>query len=74
MTYTTPVQNLLKQSKNNPDKVYLYQPIERQWQKFTWAEVEHQARSIAKGLQSRVYEKGSRIGILSKKLCSLDYQ
>jgi long-subunit acyl-CoA synthetase (AMP-forming) len=66
MTYTTPVQNLLKQSKNNPNKVYLHQPIERQWQKYTWTEVEHQARCIAKGLQSQGYEKGSRIGILSK--------
>lgn len=66
MEYFTPVQNLLAQADNNPNRVFLHQPVNRQWQEFTWADVEHQSRSIAAGLREQGFEQGSKIGILSK--------
>ena len=66
MDYLTSVQNLLKTTAKQPDKVFLNQPIDRQWHTFTWREVEHQARCIAAGLIAQGYKPQSRIGILSK--------
>ena len=66
MTYFTPVDNLIKNSERYGKKVFLHQPIDRQWHQFTWKEVEQQARCIAAGLQNQGYEKNTKIGILSK--------
>jgi long-subunit acyl-CoA synthetase (AMP-forming) len=66
MEYFTPIQNLLKHTAQHPDKVFLHQPIDRQWHEFTWQEVEQQARCIAAGLKAQGYENGANIGILSK--------
>jgi long-chain acyl-CoA synthetase len=66
MRYFTPVENLLRNSADYGDKVFLHQPISGQWHEFTWAKVEHQARCIATGLQAQGYEQGTKIGILSK--------
>lgn len=66
MEYSTPLQNFLNHSASQPNKVFLHQPVNRQWQEFTWQEVETQARCIANALKSQGYEKGSNIGILSK--------
>ena len=66
MTYFTPVDNLLKNSARYSDKVFLHQPIDRQWHTFTWKDVEQQARCIATALQEQGYDKGTKIGILSK--------
>jgi len=66
MEYFTPLQNLLKHTARHPNKVFLHQPINRQWHEFTWADVEHQARCIAAGLKAQGYKEGANIGILSK--------
>ena len=66
MEYQTPVKNLLDKTQLHPDKAFLHQPVNRQWQIFSWADVEQQARCIAAGLKAQGYESGSRIGILSK--------
>ena len=66
MEYFTPLQNLLKNSALHPNKVFLHQPVNRQWLEFTWADVEHQARCIAAGLKNQGYDEGTKIGILSK--------
>ena len=66
MEYSTPLQNFLNHSASQPNKVFLHQPVNRQWQEFTWQEVESQARRIASALKAQGYEKGSNIGILSK--------
>jgi len=66
MTYFTPVECLIKNNKLHPNKVFLHQPVNRQWQQFTWADVEHQARCIANGLKEQGFVQGDSIGILSK--------
>lgn len=66
MKYFTPIQSLLNNSKRHPDKVFLHQPINREWHTFTWQQVELQARKIAAGLKAKNFPQGSRIGILSK--------
>jgi long-chain acyl-CoA synthetase len=66
MRYFTPIENLLRNSADYGNKVFLHQPINGQWHEFTWADVEQQARCIATGLQAQGYEQGTKIGILSK--------
>lgn len=66
MEYFTPVECLLKNSELYPNKIFLHQPVNRQWQQFTWADVEHQARCIANGLKEQGFQQGDNIGILSK--------
>ncbi|PKI12622.1 AMP-binding protein [Colwellia sp. 12G3] len=66
MEYFTPIDNLLRHTKSHPDEVLMNQPVNREWHQFTWRNVEHQARCIASGLKAQHYEKGSKIGILSK--------
>lgn len=66
MEYQTPVKNLLDKTLLHPDKAFLHQPANRQWQVFSWSDVEQQARCIAAGIKAQGYESGSRIGILSK--------
>ena len=50
----------------HPDKAYLHQPENRLWRTLTWADVDDQARRIAKGLLAQGYNPGDRIAILSK--------
>jgi long-subunit acyl-CoA synthetase (AMP-forming) len=66
MKYLTPLQNLLNHSIKHPNNTFLHQPINGQWQQFTWQAIEQQARSIAAGLQASGYQAGDNIGILSK--------
>jgi len=66
MEYFTPLEHLQNNVTCHPNKVFLHQPINRQWQEYSWADVEHQARCIANGLRSQGFETGARIGILSK--------
>lgn len=66
MEYLTPLQHLQNHVASHPNKIFLHQPKNRQWQEYTWAEVEHQARCIASGLKSQGFIAGDRIGIMSK--------
>jgi long-subunit acyl-CoA synthetase (AMP-forming) len=66
MVYFTPLQNLQKKVSRHPNKIFLHQPVNRQWQEFSWAVVDHQARCIANALKSQGFEAGAKIGILSK--------
>lgn len=66
MEYLTRLQSFLNQSRRQPNHTFLHQPVNRQWQRYTWAEVEHQARCIAAGLKAQQYAPGSRIAILSE--------
>ncbi len=52
--------------QEQPDKVYLHQPLGNSFVEFTWGEVGRQARSIAAYLQSLDLPPGSNIGLVSK--------
>ncbi|NMP31133.1 AMP-binding protein [Thalassotalea sp. M1531] len=66
MAYQSNVEYLLHHVTQQKEHVYLHQPVEGQWQTFTWGEVEQQARKIAAAIKSQNYPAKSRIGILSK--------
>ena len=66
MEYFTPLQNLQRNISRQPHKIFLHQPVNRQWQEYSWAEVDHQARCIASALKSQGFEVGTKVGILSK--------
>ncbi len=66
MNYATPLQNLLNHSAQQPNNIFLNQPVNGQWQQFSWQTVEQQARCIAAGLQGSGFQAGDKIGILSK--------
>ncbi len=66
MAYHSPLSSFLNHCKTTPNRPFLHQPIDQQWHTFTFADVESQARRIAQGLVQQGYEKGDRIGILSK--------
>ncbi|MEM6342750.1 MAG: AMP-binding protein [Bacteroidota bacterium] len=47
-------------------KNYLNQPINGQWHTWTWAEFGQEVRKMAAAIESRNFEPGTRIGILSR--------
>ena len=62
----TPLDHLYRWEQDQPDRVYLRQPRNRQWREYTWKEVADTARRMAAALQDQGVEKGSRVAILSK--------
>lgn len=61
-----PLEMLYHWTKENPEAVYLRQPINGQYHDFTWKEVNRQARLIAGYLKSLDLPAGSNVGIFSK--------
>ncbi|OUS32721.1 AMP-dependent synthetase [Thalassotalea sp. 42_200_T64] len=66
MNYQTSLQSFLINSSKYHEQPYLHQPIDGKWHTFSFSEVEQQARVIAQGLLAQGFDKGDRIGILSK--------
>ncbi|GHB29527.1 long-chain acyl-CoA synthetase [Pseudovibrio japonicus] len=64
--YALPIEMLQKWAKEKPNAVYLSQPVNREYVKFTWAESYDAVRRIATALQSMGFQPGDRIGILAK--------
>lgn len=58
-----PVQMLLHWASLQPDKPWLFQPINGKWQSTTWAQAGDQVARMAAALQSMGWEPGSRICI-----------
>lgn len=65
MSYLLPLDQFSQRVAQHPDKPWLFQPVDRQWHQWTWAEADRQARTIASGLAAR-YSAGDRIAILAK--------
>jgi long-chain acyl-CoA synthetase len=57
---------LYQWEKQNPDKLYMRQPINDVWHKWTWSETALQVRKMAAYLKSKNLEPNSKIAILSK--------
>lgn len=62
----TPLELLYKWEESQPDKGYLFQPIQGIWLSRTWKEAALEVRKMAAVIQNKNYPKGSRIAILSK--------
>ena len=61
----TPMEIFARQVEQNPDKVYLRQPVNGQYIESTWAEVYDRTCRLAKGLLNLGLEKGDRVAILA---------
>jgi len=66
MSYANPIETFSQRVKKHPDKAFLHQPINRQWQVTTWRQAFEKARIIAAGLKSLKLVPGDRVAILSK--------
>ena len=64
--YLSPLEMLYHWEKNNPEKLYMRQPINDVWHKWSWAETALQVRKMAAYLKSQDLEPNSKIAILSK--------
>lgn len=65
MDYLLPLAQFTARVARHPDQPYLHQPRQRQWQQWSWADVDREARTIAMGL-SQHFKPGDRIAILGK--------
>jgi len=64
--YLSPLEMLYHWEKQNPEKLYMRQPINDVWHKWSWAETALQVRKMAAYLKSQDLEPNSKIAILSK--------
>jgi long-chain acyl-CoA synthetase len=58
-----PVQMLLKRAAEQPHEVFLHQPVNGVWRRYTWAEVADQSLRMASALLALGLKPGSRVGI-----------
>jgi long-chain acyl-CoA synthetase len=61
-----PLEQFLKWEKENPDRIFLRQPINGVWKTWTWAQAGNEARRIAQGFHSLGLKEGDHIALLSK--------
>jgi long-chain acyl-CoA synthetase len=57
---------LAHRARSTPDQLYLSQPIEREWQTWTWAEAFDESRRVAAALERMGYRPGDRIALISR--------
>src|SRR6188474_1880205 len=63
---STPLEQFLKWEKENPERIFLRQPINGVWKTWTWAQAGNEAKRIAQGFYSLGLKEGDHIAILSK--------
>ena len=61
-----PLEMLYHWEQQCPDRVYLRQTINRQYQDFSWARVADEARRLVTALRALGFEPGDKIALLSK--------
>jgi len=64
--YNSPLEMLYKWENESPNKLYMRQPINDEWHKWTWSETAAEIRKMAGYLQSLDLAPKSKIAILSK--------
>ncbi|MDX1571515.1 MAG: AMP-binding protein [Xanthomonadales bacterium] len=64
--FKSPQQMLTHWEETAPDHVLLHQPVNRQWQTYSWKRVMDEARRIATALGAMGLEPGDRVGLISK--------
>ncbi len=65
MNYLLPLQQFSHRVEQNPEQAYLHQPVNSQWNTYSFKDVDVMARKIASGLLAQGYQKGERIAILA---------
>ena len=66
MSLKSPLEMLYKWESENPNKVYLRQPIDGAYKEWTWKETATEVRKMAAVLRGMDLEPNSKIGIVSK--------
>ncbi|BFM14215.1 AMP-binding protein [Maricurvus nonylphenolicus] len=66
MEYTLPLAQMQRNVALHPNKVWLHQPVNGNWQTYTWAEADNHARRIAQGLLSNGLVAGDKVAIIAK--------
>lgn len=62
--FLPPLETFYQWESNNPDKVWLSQPIgDDQWIDFTWSDAGQKARRLANALQQLGLKRGDRVGL-----------
>ena len=64
--YQSPLEMLYRWESETPNKLYMRQPINDEWHKWTWSETATEVRKMAAYLQSLDLAPKSKIAILSK--------
>jgi long-chain acyl-CoA synthetase len=64
--YQSPLEMLYRWENETPNKLYMRQPINDEWHKWTWSETATEVRKMAAYLQSLDLAPKSKIAILSK--------
>ena len=57
---------LLQRAQTTPAQLYLAQPVEGNWQHWTWGQAIQEARQLAVALSDLGLEPGDRVGIISR--------
>ncbi|WP_271411544.1 AMP-binding protein [Pseudomonas sp. Q1-7] len=66
MSEALPLQRFAHWVANQPDRVWLRQPVARTWYPITWREADDRARRLASALRALGCEPGDRVAILAK--------
>ena len=61
----SPIEMMYHWEQTTPDKVFLRQPKNLEWNELTWSEVADKVRRVAQHISKQNYTPGSRIGIWS---------
>ncbi len=61
-----PLERFLHWEQQQPDRVFLRQPINGVWKTLTWAEAGAQSRRLAAGLLEKGIQPGDHVALLSK--------
>ncbi|MDB0006412.1 AMP-binding protein, partial [Flavobacteriales bacterium] len=64
--YQSPLEMLYRWESETPNKLYMRQPINDEWHKWTWSETATEVRKMAAYLKSLDLSPKSKIAILSK--------
>lgn len=65
-TLKTPLEMMYGWESQLPDQKYLYQPIDGSWLSWTWNEFATEVRKMAAFIESKGFEPGSKIALVSK--------
>ncbi|MBM3441588.1 MAG: AMP-binding protein [Bacteroidetes bacterium] len=62
----TPLEYFLRWERQQPDRIFLRQPIGRRWVTWTWAQAGDECRRVAAAIRAGNLEPGDHVAILSK--------